>query len=412
MEVLELVENEPAARPYRCNWNMCPKGFNRKSDLQRHYRIHTNDRPYKCTEPGCDKSFIQRSALTVHIRTHTGEKPHRCQHAGCGKRFSDSSSLARHRRIHTGKRPYRCTHQGCLKSFCRKITMTKHLRRSHQKGMHSSEIDDSSSESDGGESPTTPTQRAMPWTPLSQAMPTLPGQPPHRSPSFGNFGQHLDEYVATQAQYGHRHSISASDVHEYQDPSVQGQHGTIQLVNRIHIPTSTYYVPDQTNPAVATMNPNPIQQYQAGRPQERPTQEIAYSAANINGSIQSMPGHFSSLSIRGPPSQGGYYHLNQPAQVLDQQIMAQFRQPLQTSMQSLPPTPTVQHVHGIQESFQQPPSHTTGHWYNELPYSPPIGVPTIDQVPGYGSGLITGWDFKPDLDDPTMQMPSARIDSM
>lgn len=290
--------------------------------------------------------------------------------------------------------------------------MTKHLRRSHQKGMHSSEIDDSSSESDGGESPTTPTQRAMPWTPLSQAMTTLPGQPPHRSPSFGNFGQHLDEYVATHAQYGHRHSISASDVHEYQDPSVPGQHGGIQLVNRIHIPTSTYYVPDQTNPAVATMNPNPIQQYQAGRPQERPTQEMAYSAANINGSIQSMPGHFSSLSIRGPPSQGGYYHLNQPAQVLDQQIMAQFRQPLQTSMQSLPPTPTVQHVHGIQESFQQPPSHGTGHWYNELPYNPPIGVPTIDQVPGYGSGLITGWDFKPDLDDPTMQMPSARIDSM
>ncbi|KAI0181693.1 hypothetical protein GGR52DRAFT_51421 [Hypoxylon sp. FL1284] len=140
MEVTEIVHNEPSARPHACTWPTCTKRFTRKSDLERHTRIHTNERPFRCTIGSCNKAFIQRSALTVHIRTHTGEKPHPCEFAGCDKRFSDSSSLSRHRRIHTGKRPYTCAHAGCFKSFCRKTTMVKHQRRNHQ------------SSSDGGES--------------------------------------------------------------------------------------------------------------------------------------------------------------------------------------------------------------------------------------------------------------------
>ncbi|OCF35738.1 hypothetical protein I316_02228 [Kwoniella heveanensis BCC8398] len=117
------------ARPHICNYADCDKAFARKSDLARHFRIHTNDRPFVCEYRGCGKSFIQRSALTVHFRTHTGERPHSCE--TCEKRFADSSSLARHRRIHTGMRPYNCRVPGCGKHFARRNTLLKHFKRTH-----------------------------------------------------------------------------------------------------------------------------------------------------------------------------------------------------------------------------------------------------------------------------------------
>lgn len=284
--------------------------------------------------------------------------------------------------------------------------MVKHQRRSHQKGIHLSELDDCSSESDSGESPTTPTQREESWTPYPQLPSNVPGQHLNRPANFGNFASQIDEYAA---QYSHRHSMSASDAHEYQENSVPDQHRGMHMLSRLQIPPNPYYVPEQNNPAVATMNTNPMQQYQSSPLQsDRAPQSMAN---NLNGSIQNMPNHYSpSATVRSASSQSGYFQQGQ-SQVMDQQFMAQIRQQFQhQSMHPMSQIATVQPVHGTQEQFQQPDHHTS-QWYDGIPYQAPMEVATIGQIPTYGSVLFDNWEYKAE-DDPTMQMPSARIDSM
>ncbi|KAM7193354.1 hypothetical protein V8F20_008404 [Naviculisporaceae sp. PSN 640] len=465
MELMELVENEPTTRPFQCDWQSCGKSFNRKSDLQRHYRIHTNERPYSCNTPGCGKSFIQRSALTVHIRTHTGEKPHQCQHMGCGKRFSDSSSLARHRRIHTGKRPYKCAHDGCLKSFCRKTTMVKHQRRSHQRGIHSSEMDDSMSDSGSEDSPMTPKSSAMHWPPHGMPLMSHHGQHHlHRAASFADFGQHMNGYPLHPQYNSHRHSLSSGGAHEYhgipnsqsavhhheqqqQQQPQQAQHPGVHMLQRTaSLPQHGYFVTEQNNPGVATMNTNPHQpapvQYHHQIPRqgvERLPLEIPYSSApGLTASIQSSPSSFSAASGRSPSTQDGFYTHTQTAQAAtyalhsaspveqQQPQMVSFQGQMATQggavMQQSAPAQQQQIKQEYAPQQQpaaeqyQPPQHIQSaeeqQWYNGVAYQPPVEVATIGQLPAYGSGVYDPWGPKIEFEDPSMQLPSARIENM
>jgi hypothetical protein len=429
MELLELVENEPTTRPFQCDWQSCDKSFNRKSDLQRHYRIHTNERPYSCPNSGCGKSFIQRSALTVHIRTHTGEKPHQCQHTGCGKRFSDSSSLARHRRIHTGKRPYKCGHEGCLKSFCRKTTMVKHQRRSHQRGLNPHEImDDCSSDSECGEAPPTPRQANMMWsqhTMMPQAQQMMPaGGALHRSTSFADFNSGMVPYDMRQ-QDAHRSSV----IPEFQPAPMYDEGAAVMLQRSSSIPSHPFYVTDQSNPAIATMDPNPVQQQVYRMPRqhiEQPHLEIPYTASCLNNSLQSSPSAFSASSLRSPTTHDGFYshqttqsatyalqHASRPE---EHQPMAQYHQQISSTMgQGHPslaqaqaePSPVVTPTDGYSH---QSPQHESASWY---PYQAPVEVVTIGSLPAFGTMSYDIYNGpKLEFEDTSMILPSARIDTL
>ena len=50
----------------------CDKSFPRKSELQRHYMIHTGVKPYKCQF--CDQSFRQRPHIKRHLYVHHHEQ--------------------------------------------------------------------------------------------------------------------------------------------------------------------------------------------------------------------------------------------------------------------------------------------------------------------------------------------------
>ncbi|KAF4979709.1 hypothetical protein FZEAL_4137 [Fusarium zealandicum] len=421
MELMELVENEPTARPFQCDWQSCTKSFNRKSDLQRHYRIHTNERPYACSIPGCGKSFIQRSALTVHIRTHTGEKPHQCQHIGCGKRFSDSSSLARHRRIHTGKRPYKCAHDGCSKSFCRKTTMVKHQRRSHQQGMNPNDIlDDYSSDSEDDEPPSTPQHSAMAWSPqdMIPMNQSIPHGSLHRSSSYADFEQQAHGHNLPQ-QYSSRQGVTSNAPPEFHGQSMSEHHANVQMLHRTSsMSRQAYYLTDQGNPGVATMA-NPMQpHYHLSQQVERPPLELSYPASGVATSIQSSPSAFSATSVPSPMIQEGFY-AHQPANTPaytpadSQQNMIHYHQPIQHSMSQSQQTVSAHEpqIHAsVADHYHQPPAQPQQEQWSH--YDPPIEVTTIGQLPAYGTAVYDLYGPKIEFDDPTMQLPSSRLASL
>jgi hypothetical protein len=233
--------------------------------------------------------------------------------------------------------------------------MVKHQRRSHQRGcgVNSSELEDGdTSDSDIGESPSTPqlvTQAH--WAQDLNTVITHHAVQNHqviqRSLSFADFGHQNHDYAASEI-YPSRHSLSESPQH-YQHRSLllQDQHQAQEVIQRQSIIHQyPYYVPEQNSPGVATMNTNPnlhIQTYMASPIPER---QMPYNFQAIQGSVDSSPENYSAISARTPPPPELFY-ANQPIQKfaypvqiqspIEQVTVVQYQQQQHAPMAHAPP---------------------------------------------------------------------------
>ena len=77
----------------------------------------------------CQYATKYKSNLTKHYKIHTGEKPFQCPFANCDYRAGRKNHLDRHVMLHTGERPFSC--HLCQYKTIQKCSLDMHIKNKH-----------------------------------------------------------------------------------------------------------------------------------------------------------------------------------------------------------------------------------------------------------------------------------------
>lgn len=306
--------------------------------------------------------------------------------------------------------------------------MVKHQRRSHQRGLLPNEaLDDCTSDSDSGESPMTPRMSSTSWsTPAAEDRYSQTAVNPalRRAQSYT---ENMQQQYSAQAPYTGRAPSHNQSPHHEASLAMVDQSNLVPVMHRTAVQTpEAFYVTDHHNPGVATMNTSGIQRtYQPQRTvidhapmdvpyQTTPVEEIRNSPGPGRYALASGRSPAPQAALYAPPMHGVTYTVPSSQTLESQGPMMQYgpqvSQPLPRSHHQIPPR-ALQSVPSTTVPYHQPsPTVESEPWYQ---YQAPVEVTTIGQLPVFGSGIFDMYGGpKIEFDDPSMQMPSARVETL
>lgn len=134
---------------------ICSKSFTKKSNLQCHLSVHSDEKAHPCPIESCGKKFKRDKSLKAHMsNTHSGSKEpllcsfcgrpystlsglklHLAKHTGrdpkrekicstCGKTFKCDADLKIHNVVHSKEKPFKCDQ--CAMAFTQKASLKDH----------------------------------------------------------------------------------------------------------------------------------------------------------------------------------------------------------------------------------------------------------------------------------------------